>query len=184
MLAALAIKRTDTIPQPRPVQLGVFDCLVDREQIANDIRAEPMSERAILRETEGDDSSGHKRSKFRQQMDEDALWLFEQAQREFDFDTATLILFKWIARAPLYMNVAPDWILELFVWQKELLFEVFHNHRDDRRPQLGDSESDEDEAERKVYEAEAEKLRSEVDIEAEVERLSAVLDGMGGGDDE
>lgn len=132
------------IPSARPKQLGIFDALVDRAAIANDVSPVPLSERAILRELEGDDSSGHRRATFGQEVEDCLLAFFRLAEREYGRDKATLLLFRKISRDPDYIHNAPRWIRDLFEGQRQLLMETFYGNSPSHRVEPGDSEDDED----------------------------------------
>lgn len=142
-VARVAIKPTRDIPKPKPKQLGVFDALVDRDAIANDVSPVPLSERAILRQLEGSDRSGHRRKTFGEEVEELLVVYFDHAQELHGFDGATLDLFRLLSHEPDYVYCCPQWIRDLFEEQKDLLLETFANHRDDRRVEHGSSDDDE-----------------------------------------
>lgn len=133
------------IPLVRPKQLGLYDAFVDRDAIAREVTPGiPLSERAILRQEEGADTSGHQRAALNREVGEVLETVFQQAKLICGWEVATCILFSIVAQDRSYLRTAPDWILSLFVEEKELLVEVFHEHCDDRRIEPGDSDEDED----------------------------------------
>lgn len=161
------LKLSDDIPAVRPKQLGIFDALVDRDELAREVSSGiVMSERAILRQDEsadepwtkaivgdGSDSSGHRRKAFGNELEEVLETVFQQAKVMFGWDTAVLVLFRILARDPSYLKTAPEWILWLIVEEKELLTNMFGGLMRGalQRDETDEDEEDEDDV---YYEAE------------------------------
>lgn len=131
------------IPEVKPKQLGIFDVLVDRDELAREVSSGVvLSERAILRQEEGSDSSGHKRKVFGSELAECLESFFQQAKIAYGWDWAVIMLFRMLARDPNYLKIAPEWVLTLIVEEKELLMGMFGGLM---RGALKRDETDEDE---------------------------------------
>lgn len=139
----------DDIPLVRAKQLGLNAEIFEPELLKIEVTdGEALSERAILRIIEGDDSSGHLRAAFNTEVTECVEAFFHQAKMICGWDLAVCMLFSMISKSPSYLKVCPDWIIEvLFIEERELVFAVFHGLKDDRRTELGDSPDDDDEEE-------------------------------------
>jgi hypothetical protein len=132
------------IPPPPEHQLGIFDALVDRDELAKSVGSIPLSERAILRDQEGSDASGHRRKAFGEEVEQGLLALFHEMERLDGYDRAVLGLFSVIAKDPDFIWIAPRWIRELFEEEKDLLLETFAGKTDNRWPELGESADDDE----------------------------------------
>lgn len=122
------------VPLAKAKQLGLGDEDEDRTvgKVVTD--GVPLSERAILRVLEGSDVSGHRRATFNEEVHEAVEAFFHGAQALFGFDAAVAMLFSMLSGAPTYVrDNPPSWLLQLFADERELLFEVFHDHLNDRR---------------------------------------------------
>jgi hypothetical protein len=141
----------ETIPPVREHQLGIFDALVDRDELARGVSSVPLSERAILREDEGSDASGHRRKAFGEEVESGLLALFHQMQQAEGYDLAVLGLFSVIAKDPDFYFISPRWIRELFEEERELLMETFSGKTDNRWPELGESKDDDEDEKSFIY---------------------------------
>lgn len=146
---AVAVTDDYDIPEVRPKQLGIFDVLVNRDELAREVPSGvKQSEREITRQDHGTDSSGHQRALTHQEVRESLEAFFQQAKLAYGYDWAVLVLFRMLARDPTYLNTAPDWILALIAEEKELLFAMFGGKlRGARDEDDDDEEDDEQEAE-------------------------------------
>lgn len=135
------------VPLERAHQLGLEDASVDRAALAAGVEnGQPLSEREILRVLDGTDTSGYKRAKLNAEVEACLLAAFHRGKRKVGYHLTVCALFSMVSRDQSFLRIAPEWLVELFLDERELLFDVFHNHQDDRRLEPGDSD-DEDEEE-------------------------------------
>lgn len=120
------------IPDAPAVQLGIFDRFVDRQQIANDVGVEALSERGVLRAVEGSDRSGQRRKRFSNELDVIMLAFWHSALKLYGHEVAVLVTFHVVARAPGYLETAPRWMRRLFEENKPLLVHAFYRDGDRR----------------------------------------------------
>lgn len=142
------------VPIVRAKQLGIFDALVDRDELAREVASGiVLSERAILRQEEGSDSSGHRRKFVGNEVSEAIETFFQQSQITYGYDWACLMLFRILARDPGYLKIAPEWVLTIIAEEKEMLFAVFGGRMRGELARQDEDEEDDEQDENTEYEA-------------------------------